>query len=114
MFYLFQIFGQVNPPQGVAQYGTFTGGGLAGFVINIIRLILVGAGLFTVFNLATAGYAFMSAGGDARKIADAWAKIWQSMLGLIFTAGSFVLGAVISKLVFDDYTTIFKLNVYGP
>lgn len=113
-----QVFGQVNPPPGInpntGGYGDFASGGLAAFIVNIIRLILVGAALFTVFNLATSGYAFMSAGGDSRKIADAWAKIWQSMLGLIMTVGSFVLAALISKLVFDDYTTIFDITVFGP
>lgn len=109
-----QIFGTVNEPPGVQKYQGFSEGGLALLLVNIIKMIVVGAGIFTVFNLATAGYAFMSAGGDARKVADAWAKIWQSMIGLLFTVGSFVLAALISKLVYGQYDTIFKIRVFGP
>lgn len=105
-------FGQVNPPPGVARYGGLEG--LSNFINNILKILIVGAGLFTVFNLVLAGYAFLSAGDDPKKVAGAWAKIWQSLLGLAFAAGAFVLAAIFGKLIFGDWDALLQLKIYGP
>lgn len=109
-----QIFGNVNAPPGVDAYGATGGSGLPTFFASIIKLLIVVAGLYALFNFIFAGYAFLSAGGDSKKIAEAWAKIWQSMLGVIITAGAFILAALVSRFVFNDYTTIFQFRVFGP
>lgn len=77
-----------------------------GQLINVIIYLLVGvAGLYAVFNFILAGYGFLSAGGDSRKVADAGAKIWQSVLGLAVAAGALVLAAIFGKLIGFDILT---------
>jgi len=107
------IIGKVDPPPGISKYG----GELAGFALflnNILKFATVAASIYALVNLIFAGYAFMSAGDDAQKIAGAWAKIWQTLLGLAIAAGSFVLAAIFGKLIFGDYNALIQLKVFGP
>jgi len=108
------FFGRIAPPPGVSAYGGTRGEGLLKFFSNLLRMLIIGAGLIALFNFVMAGYGFMSAGGDAKKINEAWAKIWQSMVGLLVAAGSFTLASVISKLIFGSWSTILSPPIYEP
>jgi len=107
------FFGCVSPPPGVKDYGDFKTG-LIPFANNILKLMIVGAGIFAFINIIVAGYGFLSAGGDSKKVEAAWNKIWQSLLGLAFVAGSFVLAAIFGWLIFKDPTAILSPKIYGP
>lgn len=77
----------------------------------VIWLLIIGAGIYALFNLILAGYAFMSAGDDAKAVAGAWAKIYQTLLGLAFAAGAFVLAAIFGQLIFGDPTFILNPKI---
>jgi len=109
-----QIFGKIEPPPGVKNYGGEPGEGLFIFLNNLMKLIIVAAGLFALLNFILAGFEFVSAGGDSEKISKAWAKIWQSLVGLLIAAGSFTLAAVFGKIIFGDFDAIINPNIYGP
>ena len=109
-----QIFGDVAPPPGVSRYGDLLAGGPSNFISNLLKIIIVGAGIYAVFNMVIAGYSFMSAGDDPKKVAGAWSKIWQTLLGLAVSAGAFVLAAIFGKLIFGDYTALLRIRVFGP
>lgn len=113
---ILQIIGQVTPPLFIQKYGGLTGspGGLIKFLNNLIRLLIVGGGLWAFLNLVIAGYSFLGAGEDPKKMAGAWAKIWMSMMGLLFILGSFVLAAIFSYLLFGDPRAILNPRIYGP
>jgi len=96
------IFGSITQPGPISKIGDVENGGLGNLINLILKVMIIGAGLYALFNLVLAGYAFMSAGDDAKKVAGAWAKIWQTMLGLLFAAGSFVLAAIFGYLLFGD------------
>ncbi|OGM06564.1 hypothetical protein A3E15_02590 [Candidatus Woesebacteria bacterium RIFCSPHIGHO2_12_FULL_42_9] len=108
------IFGNVTAPPGVSQYGNLIEGGPTYFITNILRFLIVIAGIYALFNMVFAGYAFMSAGDDPKKVAGAWSKIWQSILGLAISAGAFVLAALFGRLLFGDYSALLRLRVFGP
>lgn len=107
------IIGQVSPPPGVSKYGGELEG-LSLFINNIIQFVIVAASIYALVNLILAGYAFMSAGDDAQKIAGAWAKIYQTIIGLAIAAGSFTLAAIIGKLIYGEYDALLQLQVFGP
>lgn len=107
------FFGSVAPPPGVVKYGNFSTG-LMQFVNNVLYVIIIGAGIFALFNIILAGYNFLSAGGDSKKIEQAWGRIWQSLLGLVFVAGAFVLAAIFGWLIFGDPKVILNPKIYGP
>lgn len=96
-------FGNIKlPPEIEAKYpGGVTGGAIGKFLNIIILTLITVAGVYALFNLIFAGYAFMSAGDDPKKVAGAWAKIWQTMLGLAVAAGAFVLAAIFGQLIFN-------------
>lgn len=108
------IWGQVNPPPGVSRY---SGGGISGlqlFVSVGVRTLIVIAGIYAFLNIIFAGYAFMSAGGSPEKIAAAWSKIYQTILGLFIAAGSFVLAGIFGQLIFGDYNALLQLRIFTP
>jgi len=102
-------FGNIEPPAALA--GQEAGAGIGNLIQKIIWVLIIGAGVYALFNLVTAGYGFMSAGDDAKKVEGAWAKIYQTMLGLAFSAGAFVLAAIFGQLIFGDWTFILKPTI---
>ncbi len=104
-----QLIGNVEAPPGVEKYTSLTV-----FLSNILKLLIVGAGIYALFNVALAGYAFLSAGDDPKKIAGASGKIWQSLIGLLIAAGSVVLAAIFGELIFGEWDALLKITIYGP
>ncbi|MBI3290136.1 hypothetical protein HYZ78_01940 [Candidatus Microgenomates bacterium] len=109
---MLQIFGTVNPPPGVTKWTSQ--GGFIGFLSAILQLLIIIGGIWTLINIILAGYKFLGAGGKPEEISNAWAKIWQSLLGLLFIAGAFVIAAIIGQIIFGDPTAILKPQVFTP
>lgn len=104
-------FGCITPPVVGPLSDPVTG--LIPFMNRILILMVTVAGIYAFFNIIIAGYGFLGAGGDVKKIASAWDKIWQSALGLVIVAGSFVLAAILGWLIFHDPTAILSPKIYG-
>lgn len=110
-----KIFGGITPPAAIQKFSSDGNpSGLIDLFNNILRLLIVVGGLYALLNFILAGYAFMSASGDPKKVELAWAKIWQSMVGLFIIAASFALAALMGKLLFGNTTAILKPTIYGP
>lgn len=109
---LFSPFGTVNPPPGITT--GVEGGGLTNLVSNILKTLIVLAGVYAVFNFVLAGFAFMSAGDDPKKVQGAWQKIWQTLIGLVFAAGAFVIAALAGQLIFKDANALLQIKIFGP
>lgn len=112
---MLQVIGPITLPTQFA-YGSLTapGKGLILFINNIIRLLIVAGGLWAFLNLVLAGYGFMSAGDDPKNMEKAWGKIYQSMMGMLFILGSFVLAGIFGWLLFGDATAFLRPKLYGP
>lgn len=107
-------FGTVTPPVGISKYGSNPGIAIGTFINLALNVLVVGAGIYAVINLVLAGYAFMSAGDDSKKVAGAWAKIWQTMMGLAFAAGAFVLAAIFGWVIFGDPNALLTPIIPTP
>ena len=105
------IFGTITPPD--ALKGKTAGAGIGGLIQTIIWALIIGAGIYSLFNLILAGYAFMSAGEDSKKVAGAWSQIYQTMIGLSVTAGAFVLAALFGQLIFGKWDFILNPTIPG-
>lgn len=106
------IFGQIKLPAVITdKYGSDAGLAIGNLLNLVFKSMIVIAGVYALFNLIFAGYAFMSAGDDAKKVAGAWAKIWQSLLGLAIAAGAFVLAAIFGKLIFGQWDFIINPKI---
>ncbi|MFA5024742.1 MAG: hypothetical protein WC523_07390 [Patescibacteria group bacterium] len=107
--------GKVETPQALkALSPDGSPAGLITLFNNILRLLIVIAGIYALLNFILAGYSFMSAGGDPKKIDAAWGKIWQSMVGLMLILISFALAALLGKLLFGNAKAILQPVIYGP
>lgn len=105
-------FGNVTLPTSLStKYGSEPGAAIGTLIQYVIWTLIVGAAVYALFNFIMAGYAFMSAGDDPKKVAGAWAKIWQTALGLAFAAGAFVLAAIFGQLIFGDPTFILNPQI---
>jgi hypothetical protein len=106
-------FGIVTLPGTINEkYGADPGGAIGKLIQTTIWILIIGAGIYALINFVLAGYAFMSAGDDPKKVAGAWAKIWQTALGLVVAAGAFILAALFGQIIFGSYT--FILNPVIP
>lgn len=103
-------FGSIEAPDAVSRFGGVEGG-LGNFLNVVLNVLVVAGAVYALFNFVLAGYAFLSAGDDQKKIQGAWAKIWQTVLGLVFIAGAFTLAAIFGQLIFGDYNAILSPSI---
>lgn len=108
------IVGEIDSNPVPSAYDNALEGGLTLFITNIIRVLFVVAGVVMLFNLIIAGYQYMMAAGDPKKLNQAWERIWNSLIGLVIVAGSFTIAALMGALIFGDPTFIFNPIIYGP
>lgn len=109
-------FKTIAPGSALATVTGTQGQGLILLLNNLIKFVIVLAGLYTFWNLIAAGYGFLSAGGEAKNITKAWEKIWQSLIGLLIVAGSFILAAIFGYLIFgaDKAFILIRPEIYAP
>ncbi len=108
------IVGSIESPLSNTGYGSIQSGAVGLFITNIIRLAFVAAGIYALFNFIIAGYSYMNAAGDSKKLSEAWNRIWQSLLGLIIIVGSFALASLFGYLIFGNAGFILNPTIYGP
>lgn len=102
------IFGQVNPPAAIGGFETVENGGIGQLLNLILRVMVVGGGVYALFNFILAGYMFFSAADDPKKAEGAWSKIYQTAIGLLFIAGSLLLAAIFGWLIFGSASFIIN------
>lgn len=107
-------FGTVSLPGPLSNYGQEPGPAFGKLIQFGLRALVVGAGIYALFNLVLAGYSFMGAGDDSKKVAGAWAQISQTLIGLAFSAGAFVLAALFGQLIFGDWSFILNPVIPEP
>ena len=104
-------FGNVNNP--LTNYGDVNTG-LPSFISNVVTVIFVGAGLYAFFNLMFAGFSYISAGGDTKKIEAALYSINMSLLGLIIMVAAAAVTGIVSFVLFGSASAILSPNITGP
>lgn len=107
-------FGAVTLPDGLSKFGSEPGLAFGRLIQFSLRALVVGAGIYALFNLVLAGYSFMSAGDDSKKVSGAWSQISQTLIGLAFAAGAFVLAAIFGQLIFGDAAFLLKPTIPTP
>lgn len=104
------FFGNITPPVNNQYFSSKDGSGIFILLSNIFKLAGVVAGIFFVVQIILAGYGYLSANGDPKKTEVAWAKIWQSILGLAIVAGAFTIAGVVGKITGIN---ILNPTIYG-
>lgn len=105
------IFGNIESPVDNAYFNTEGGEGIFILISDILKLAGYVAGLFFLVQMILAGYAYLSASGDPKKTEAAWAKIWQSLIGIIIVASAFIITSVVGLFLHIDF---LNPQIYGP
>lgn len=105
------IFGDIENP--IDSYGNVNTG-LPSFISNVVTVVFAAAGLYAFFNLMIAGFTYVTAGGDEKKIQAAVYSINMSLLGLIIMVGAAAVTGIVSFLLFGDAGAILSPSITGP
>lgn len=115
------IIGNISNPfstlaPSVYWYKDVNGGGLIYLFSNLVKLVIVIAGLYTLLNFILAGIGFMGAGGDPKVMQRSQERIYRSIMGLIVVAGSFIIAAVVGFVIFgsDNWNILIYPVIYTP
>ena len=105
-------FGKVvAPPQVAALVGK---GGLSALVGAILKTLIIGAGVYALFNFVLAGYDYISSSGDPKGIQAATSRITQSIIGLVVAAGAFLIAGLVGQIVFGNPNYILQIQIFKP
>jgi len=88
--------------------------GLSLFLSFAARSLILLSGVYALFNLILAGYAFLSAADDPKKIQGASSRVLHSLLGILFATGSVVMAAIFGKIIFNDWGYLLQFRVFTP
>jgi hypothetical protein len=88
--------------------------GLPKFISNILTIVFVGAGLYAFFNLMFAGFTYITAAGDQKKIEAAVYSINMSLIGLIVMVAAAAVTGIVSYILFGSATAILSPKIIGP
>ena len=90
MNYLAQL-GTIKPPNTIPTVK----GDPSDFVAKIIQqgiwLLIIVAFIIGLIWMIFAGYSFIFAGDDPKKITSAWSRIYWGLIGLVIVVGSFAI-----------------------
>lgn len=109
------VFSGVENPLAEGYGGlNMAGGGLAGFISNLLTFISLIAGLLALLNLVLGGLAHITSEGKPENLEKARRQIYMSLVGLIIIAGSYAIIAVIGQLFFTDSSFFLNPTIQGP
>jgi hypothetical protein len=108
---MLDLIGKVESPLPSAYQDLRTATNL---LSNIIRLMTIGGGIYALINFVIAGIGFISAAGNPERVSAAWAKIYQSLIGLCVIALSFVFAGLLGTLLYGQWYAFLKPTITGP
>jgi len=111
------VIGKITTPDPLSSYGNLSnspGGGLVGFASNLIKLIMVLAGIWSFLNIIFAGFNYITQSTNPEAIANANKQIYMSLLGLVIIVCSFALAGIFGWLLFGNASAILVPRIYGP
>lgn len=103
----------IKPPvKGIGSVESSTG--LTTFISNVVIIIFAAAGIFAFFNLMIAGFSYITAAGDTKKIEAATYSINMSLIGLVVMVAAAAVTGIVSYLLFGSATAILSPSISGP
>jgi hypothetical protein len=85
-------------------------GTLTDYISSIIGIMTTFASIWFLFQILYAGYEWISAGGDTKKITSSRDRITHAFIGLVIIVGAWSLLAVAGQ--FFGYNTLIDPNAF--
>jgi len=98
------IVGTLTAPSGIPSEVTSTNPLLRTIIIFLITL----ASLYSFIQFILGGFGIISAGGDSAKVETAQKQITNAIIGLVVIGASFLIAAIVGKLLFGRADFIFN------
>lgn len=111
------LIGRIDPPPGVDVWQDQVGDdeiAIILFLSNIITLITIVAGIWTMLNFIMAGWIYITSSGDSSAGEKVATKMTNSVMGLAIVALSYTIAGIIGYLIFGDATFIINPKIQGP
>ncbi len=99
------IIGSVDVPTSVITNTSQVGP----FLSVVVRLLIVISGIWALLQFLLAGLGYITAGGDAKKVQEAYQKITYSVIGLVVIGVSFIVVTIVGRLLFGS-----GFNILSP
>ncbi|HOI04857.1 MAG TPA: hypothetical protein PLX28_02190 [Candidatus Woesebacteria bacterium] len=98
------VVGAIDAPPGVAKFNAQadSGLGIILFFSNLIKLIAIVAGLWTMINFIIAGFTYVTSADNPSAIEKIGSKLSSSVIGLAIIVASYTIAAVIGLILFGD------------
>lgn len=116
-----QIFGKVQPPEGVEKYdqlaqqsGNAQSIGLLIFISRIVQLVTIVGGIWVFINFILAGYEYITSNGDTgahNKVKD---RITMSIIGLVIISVAYTIMALLGLLLTGEAGFFLNPEISGP
>jgi len=111
------VFGNIGNPLtkdtvSDTGYGDLASTDLVKFLNNVVALIIVIAGIWTVFNFISAGYIYLNSNNQPQKLTDAGNKILQSVIGLAIVAAAYTIAGILGFILFKDATKLLDFKLF--
>lgn len=105
-----KIFGNIKPPDpwtpGVEPQDALVS------ALNVgLNLTMIIAGFVTLINFIRAGYTYMMAGGDVKKVEESQNLIKWSAVGLLIVVMAPLAAALVGFIVFKDPMAILQPKI---
>lgn len=85
-----------------------------GIFNNLLKGVLALAGVLAFISLVAGGFKYLTAGGDAKAVAEAQRAITLAVGGLVLVVAAWSLLAILSHFLYGDIYTIFNFTIPGP
>lgn len=85
-----------------ATSGTAALSQIASTISSIIGFMTIAAGIWFMFEMLFAGYEWISAGGDAKKLETARERLTHGFMGLLIVVGAWALLAITGQFLGTD------------
>lgn len=118
--------GQIGGAEGLGPFGNIgasndtTAGlrGMTNIVSSLVGFMTVAAGVWFLFQLLFAGYEWMTAGGDTKKIGGSRDRIVHAFIGLVIVIGAWSMLAVVGQffgynILIDPAEVIKQITIPG-
>ena len=93
------IFGSTSPQEGLIK------------ILNVsLNLVLIVTAIFALFNFIFAGYSYISASGDSKKVAQANQKMLYTLIGIIIVVLAPLIAIVLGVVIFGKWDAIINPN----
>ena len=103
------VIGIISPPIDAPVFGTATPQeGLIKILNVVLNLVLIVAAIFALFNFIIAGYNYIFANGDSKKVSEANQKIFFTLVGIIIIVLAPLAAIVLGVVIFGKWDAIIN------